>query len=224
MATTKHVLNAVNRVAKGSNEARRVRAKGMIPAVVYSKTTTPQNVAVPESEWEALQKFEFNLVSLVEDGKETLVLVKEVQHNFIKGKASHIDFMAVDSSKPITAMVPLHRGHADPVGIAKGGILEEYVHEIEVECLPGNLPEAIVADVSKLDMDDSLRVQDLVLPEGVVAKTHGDVTLFHVLNPAAIKEDVPAPAEAPADAAAEPEVIGEKEKAERAAAREAAKK
>lgn len=224
MATTKHVLNATSRVAKGSNEARRVRAKGMIPAVVYSKTTTPQSVAVPESEWEALQKFEFNLVSLLEDGKETLVLVKEVQHNFIKGKASHIDFMAVDTNKPITAMVPLHRGHADPVGIAKGGILEEYVHEVEVECLPSNLPEAIVVDVSGMDMDDSFRVGDLVLPEGVTVKTHSDVTLFHVLNPAAIKEDVPAAAEAAPAEAAEPEVIGEKEKEERAAAREAAKK
>ena len=80
---TKHVLNVTSRAAKGSNEARRVRAKGMIPAVIYSKNTTPKNVAVPMPEWESLQKFEFNLVSLMEDGVETLVLVKEVQNNFI---------------------------------------------------------------------------------------------------------------------------------------------
>ena len=219
MATMKHVLNVTSRAAKGSNEARRVRAKGMIPAVVYSKTTTPQNVAVLESEWEALQKYEFNLVSLMEEGKETLVLVKEIQNNFIKGKASHIDFLAIDMTKPIVATVPLHRGHADPVGCSKGGALEEYVHEIEVECLPNMLPEAIVADISGIEMGSSLRVSDLALPEGVTAKTNGDVMLFAVIDPAAVKEE--APAEAGAN---EPEVIGEKEKAERAAAREAAKK
>ena len=219
MATTKHVLNVTSRAAKGSNEARRVRAKGMIPAVVYSKTTTPKNVAVLMSEWESLQKYEFNLVSLMEEGVETLVLVKEVQNNFIKGKASHIDFLAVDMTKPITAVVPLHRGHADPVGCGKGGMLEEYVHEIEVECLPSQLPEAIVADISGVEMGAAFRVRDLALPEGVTAKTHGDVTLFAVIDPAAVKEDLPAEA-----GANEPEVIGEKEKAERAAAREAAKK
>jgi large subunit ribosomal protein L25 len=216
---TKHVLNVTSRAAKGSNEARRVRAKGMIPAVIYSKNTTPKNVAVPMPEWESLQKFEFNLVSLMEDGVETLVLVKEVQNNFIKGKASHIDFLAVDMTKPITAVVPLHRNHVDPVGCSKGGMLEEYVYEIEVECLPGQLPEAIVADISGIEMGATLRVRDLVLPEGVTAKTNGDVTLFAVIDPAAVKEE--APAEAGAN---EPEVIGEKEKAERAAAREAAKK
>ena len=219
MATTKHVLNVTSRAVKGSNEARRVRAKGMIPAVVYSKNTAPKTVAVPEPEWESLQKYEFNLVSLMEDGVETLVLVKEVQNNFIKGKASHIDFLAIDMTKTITATVPLHRTHADPVGCSKGGMLEEYVHEIEVECLPGQLPEAIVADISGVEMGASFRVRDLVLPEGVTAKTNGDVTLFAVVDPAAVKEE--APAEAGAN---EPEVIGEKEKAERAAAREAAKK
>ena len=98
-------------------------------------------------------------------------------------------------------------------------MLEEYVHEIEVECLPGLLPEAIVADISAVELGASFRVRDLALPEGVVAKTHGDVTLFAVVDPAAVKEDIPAEA-----GANEPEVIGEKEKAERAAAREAAKK
>ena len=219
MATMKHVLNVTSRAAKGSNEARRVRAKGMIPAVVYSKTTTPQNVAVLDSEWEALQKYEFNLVSLLEDGKETLVLVKEVQNNFIKGKASHIDFLAIDMTKPIVATVQIHRGHNDPVGCGKGGMLEEYVHEIEVECLPSQLPEAIVADISGIELGGSLRVRDLALPEGVTAKTNGDVMVFAVIDPAAVKEE--APAEAGAN---EPEVVGEKEKAERAAAREAAKK
>ncbi len=237
-ASTKHVLKVVARKANGSNEARRVRANGFIPAVVYGKGVKPANVEVLASEWEALQKYEFNLVTLQGEGVDQLVQVKEIQNNFIKGKANHIDFLAVDRTKPIRAMVPIHQGHVPPVGIAAGGLLEQYIHEVEVECLPDALPENLVADISKLDIDVSFQVKDLVLPEGVKARTHKDIVLFRVINPLEIKEDVPetaaaaAPAEgeaaagaAPAEgeagaAAAEPEVVGAKEKAERAAARE----
>lgn len=236
MATTKHVLKVSERKANGSNEARRVRAQGFIPAVIYGKGIPARNVEVHSSEWEALQKYEFNLVTLQGEGIDQLVLVKEVQNNFIKGKANHIDFFAVDRTKPITAMIPIHQGHVPPVGIAAGGLLEQYIHEIEVECLPDALPENIVADISGLGIDVSLQVKDLVLPAGVKAKTHKDIVLFRVINPLEIKEDVPvaaaaAPAEGEAAAAAapgaegaapaaEPEVVGAKEKAERAAARE----
>ena len=220
MATMKHVLNVTSRTAKGSNEARRVRAKGMIPAVVYSKTTTPQNVAVLESEWEALQKYELNLLLLKEGETEHLALIKEVQNDFIRGKVKHIDFLEVDRSKKIKAVVAVKAGHTAPAGLSQGGMLEQFVHEIEVECLPDALPEAIEADVSALAMGQSLHIGDIVMPEGVAAAGDKSIVVFSVIDPAKAAAEAEA---AEGEGAAEPEVIGEKERAEKAAAKAAKK-
>ena len=220
MAKTKHVLNVKLRSEGGSANARRLRREGLIPAVIYGCGTESKSVSVCAQEWEMLSRGELNMLTLkLEDGTETLALLKEVQTNFITLKTSHIDFMAVNQNEKIQAKVAIHAGHAAPAGEMYGGILDQMIHEVEVECLPGVLPEAIVADISGVELGAAFRVRDLVLPEGVAAKTHGDVTLFAVVDPAAVKEDLPAEA-----GANEPEVIGEKEKAERAAAREAAKK
>ncbi len=225
MAKVKHVLNVTERDPKGSAAARRVRAQGLVPAVIYSKGFEPKHISVNASDWEALSKFEFNLVSLVSGDKETLALLKEVQHDFIKGKASHIDFLAVRDDQEITAVVPVHPGHTAAAGTAQGGMLEQIVYELEVSCLPANLPEFIVADVSGINLGEHMTVAEMTLPEGVKAKTHGEVVMFEVVDPNKIAEDLPAPA-APVEGAttAEPEVVGEKERAEKAAEREESKK
>ncbi len=225
MATkVKHVLNVSDRAVKGSAEARRVRALGLIPAVVYSKGSTGRAISVKAPEWEALSQHDFNLVSLqFENGDELRALLKETQRNFIKGTTSHIDFQEVRKDVAIEAEIPIHPGFDLPAGCSKGGLMEQVLHILKVECLPDALPEEIIVDVTKLEIGDAIHVQDLVLPEGVKAKTHGELVVFHVIDANAIpEEEAPAPAEG--DAAAEPEVIGEKEKAEKAAEREEAKK
>ena len=89
----KHVLNVSDRAVKGSAEARRVRAQGLIPAVVYSKGAAGRAISVKAPEWEALSQHEFNIVTLqFEGGEEVRALLKETQRNFIKGTTSHIDF------------------------------------------------------------------------------------------------------------------------------------
>ena len=94
-----------------------------------------------------------------------------------------------------------------------------------MECLPDALPELIEVDVSKMEVGDLIHVSELVLPEGVTAKSHGDLVVFEVIDSTKMAEDIPeAPAPAEGDAAAEPEIVGAKEKAERAAEREEAKK
>ena len=219
MATkVKHVLNVSDRAAKGSAEARRVRALGLIPAVIYSKGATGRAISVKAPEWEALSQHDFNLVSLqFENGEEVRALLKETQRNFIKGTTSHIDFQEVPKDIAIEAEIPLHPGFDLPAGCSKGGVMEQVLHVLKVECLPDALPEEIIVDVTKLEIGDAIHVQDLVLPEGVKAKTHGELVVFHVIDANAI------PA-AEGEGAAEPEVIGEKEKAEKAAEREEAKK
>ena len=215
MAKQKHVLNVVTRSELGKGAVNRLRKAGHIPAVVYSKGAAAKTIYFGAAEWEALQKFELNLIALKEGDNEILALIKDVQNDFMRGKASHVDFLEVRRDQVIKATV--HAGHTVPVGISQGGLLEQFVHEIEVECLPDALPESVEIDVSKLGLDQAMHVSELVLPEGVKAASEGDIVVFHVVDPSKIVEDVPESA-APVDGAAEPEVIGEKERAEKAAA------
>ena len=221
MAKQKHVLNVVTRSELGKGAVNRLRKAGHIPAVVYSRGSAAKTIYFNAAEWEALQKFELNLIALKEGENEILALIKDVQNDFMRGKASHVDFLEVRRDQVIKASVAIHAGHTAPAGIAQGGLLEQFVHEIEVECLPDALPEFIEVDVSKLELDQEMRVEELVLPEGVKAVSEGDIVVFHVVDPSKIVEDVPEPAAAPEEGA-EPEVIGEKERAEKAAAAAAA--
>jgi large subunit ribosomal protein L25 len=224
----KHVLNVAARAVKGGSLAGRLRREGLIPAIVYSKGAAGKPLSVNSAEWESLLKYEFNLVTLAEKGaEERLALVKEVQHDPVRGKAIHVDFQEVRRDEVITSEVKLHRGHVDPAGLALGGMLEQVLHEMEVSCLPDALPESIEVNVSKMNIGDAIKIKDVVMPEGVKAIGNPDQIVFVVELPSIEEEVKPAAAEgaeaAEGAAAAEPEVIGAKERAEKAAEKEAAK-
>lgn len=223
MAKVKHVLNVQARTAGTTNDARRLRKTGLIPAIVYGKGIEPKCISVNATEWQLLSRNELNILSLVEDGKETLVLLKEVQHDPIKNRTRHLDFQAIRMDQKIKAHVAVRAGHALPAGASAGGLLEQNLHEIEVESLPQDLPEEIIVDVSGMNLGDIIHVGDIAMPEGVTAVTHADLVVFtEVDESAAEAEEEAAPAEG--EEAAEPEVIAEKKTEERAAAREDRKK
>ena len=223
MAKVKHVLNVKARTAGGTGDARRLRKTGLIPAIVYGKDMEPKCISVDATEWQLLSRNELNLLSLVQDGKETLVLLKEVQHDPIRNRARHLDFQTVRMDQKIKAHVAVRPGHALPAGASAGGLLEQNIHEIEVESLPQDLPEEIIVDVSGMNLGDMIHVGDIPMPEGVVAVTHADLVVFtEVDESAAEAEEEAAPAEG--EEAAEPEVIAEKKTEERAAARDERKK
>lgn len=221
MAKQKHILNVVTRTETGKGPVKRLRKAGQVPAVIYHAGAAAKTIYFNAAEWEALQKYELNLLLLKEGETEHLALIKEVQNDFIRGKVKHIDFLEVDRSKKIKAVVAVKAGHTAPAGLSQGGMLEQFVHEIEVECLPDALPEAIEADVSALAVGQSLHIGDIVMPEGVAVAGDKSIVVFSVVDPA--KAAAEAEAAEAADGAAEPEVIGEKERAEKAAAAEAAK-
>ena len=224
MAKVKHVLNVQARTAGGTGDARRLRKTGLIPAIVYGKGIEPKCISVNATEWQLLSRNELNILSLVEDGKETLVLLKEVQHDPIRNRTRHLDFQAIRMDQKIKAHVAVRPGHALPAGASAGGLLEQNIHEIEVESLPQDLPEEIIVDVSGMNLGDIIHVGDIQMPEGVTAVTHADIVVFTEVdeNAAAAAEEEAAPAEG--EEAAEPEVIAEKKTEERAAARDERKK
>jgi large subunit ribosomal protein L25 len=149
------------------------------------------------------------------DSQSRTALVQEVQHSPVRGEIRHVDFHAISMDQLIQAEVPL-----EPVGTAVGvktfgGLLEQSLRELAIECLPGDLPDRITVDVSHLNIGDAIHVRDIQLPQGVTPKVQVDLTAFSVVAPVVEEAPVAAGAEA---AAAEPEVITEKKEEGEAAA------
>jgi large subunit ribosomal protein L25 len=213
-------LKAELRPDVGRSAVRKLRARGFIPAVIYGGNDKPQPLHVSARDINAMMSQASGENVLVEleigsDGKSRTALVKEVQHSPVGGEIRHVDFHAISMDQMIQAEVPL-----EPVGTAVGvktfgGLLEQSLREIAIECLPGDLPDRITVDVSQLNIGDAIHVREIQLPSGVTPKVQLDLTAFSVLAPVAEEEPVAAEAEA---AATEPEVITEKKEEGEAAA------
>ena len=214
-------LNAVKRDTRGKNEARRLRAAGQIPGVVYGGAAGAEAVAIgvePTAlsrilHWESGVN---TLIDLSVDGTPAgMVLVKEFQLDPIKKQLLHADFYRLAMDKPITITVQVHLTGESKGVKQQSGVLEFLTREVEIEVLPTQIPEALVVDVSDLVIGQGVRVRDLAKDALWKPVTDGDVMIVHVTAPRGAEEPA-AGAEAPAAGAPEPEVIkkGKAEKAE----------
>jgi large subunit ribosomal protein L25 len=217
------VLEAVVRDTFGKNEARRTRAEGRVPAVVYGGSTGSGKDATPI----AVEPKPLLRILHSESGANTLitlklggagdakVLVKEYQLDPITHQVLHADFYRVAMDRAITVTIPVVV-KGEPKGVKQqGGVLEFVRREIEIECLPGDIPEHIDVDVSELMLHQGVRLRDIATDPKWKPVTEPDTMLVHVIMPKA--EEAPAPeAGAAPVAAAEPEVIkkGKKEEEE----------
>ena len=220
-------LEAIKREGRGKNEANRLRAAGRIPAVVYGtrkEGKAPVGVAVAVDPKEMLRILHSDtgantLITLKLDGGESRVMVKEYQLDPVTHGLLHADFYQLALDKAIVVAVPiLLKG--EPKGVKlEGGIVDFVSREIEVECLPTEIPEHIDVDITELTLNEAIRVRDLAVGPKWKPMTEPDTMIVHVV---AIKVEEPAPTEAAAATAAapaEPEVIkkGKTEKEEEAA-------
>ncbi len=216
-------LQVEKREGRGKNEARRLRAAGRIPAVVYGAGRDAAiEIAVDPKVLLRILHSESGVNTLI--GLEGLdlaggkVLVKEYQLDPIDHKLLHADFYAVAMDKAITVTVPIEL-KGEPKGVKQqGGIIDFVNREIEVECLPGDIPEHITVDVSELMLHQGIRVRDIVADGKWTAVTDPDTMVVHVVTVKAEEEpaaEAAATVAAPA-APAEPEVIkkGKKEEEE----------
>ncbi len=203
-------LSAERREGTGRSAVRKLKARGLVPAVIYGGKEKPEPLQVTRRDMTALLSHASGENILVEleiegDGKNRLALVQEVQHSPVGGDILHIDFHSVTMDEVIEAEVPVESiGTAEGVK-TYGGLLEQNLRSLEIECLPGDLPDKITVDVSALNIGDSIHVHDLPLPSGVKTRVHPDLTVISVLAPTVEEEPVAAEA-----AAAGPEVITEK--------------
>jgi large subunit ribosomal protein L25 len=167
-------LSAQPRSASGSVAVRRLRKTGRIPAVVYGKKHENKNLELDGKTFVKLLQASSSdniLVNLKIEGEtaESLALVQDVQHDYLRGGILHVDFHAVSADEEIHAGVPVILQGVEAAE-KKGGMLEHILHTLEVRCLPKDLPERLTLDVSVLELNQSKHVSDLTLPEGVKTK------------------------------------------------------
>lgn len=204
-------VTAKPRAELGSRANKRLRDQGLIPGVIYGHKEAVVPVTLPKKELAGHLNHGAHLFSVSLDGKNENVLVKEVQYDHLGIEILHVDFARVSLDEKVEVTVPLEL-KGTPAGEAEGGVLQQIVAELEIECLVTEIPNAIVYNVSEMKVDDVLHIKDIKLPTGVRALQDEDLVVAQVKT---IEEEAPAVAEGET---AEPEVIGRKAEDEGAAA------
>ncbi|MCQ9207287.1 MAG: 50S ribosomal protein L25 [Omnitrophica bacterium] len=213
----KVVLNAEIREEKGTIKAKKLRKKRMIPAVVYKDGKEAISLKLKQDDlYDVLHTTagENALMTLVIAGekktKNRTCIIKEVQRDAVKDDIIHVDLKEISLTEKIKVKIPI-RPHGEAEGVVKDeGVLDHVLWEIEVECLPADIPEKISVEVSAMKIGDTVYVKDLKLPANVGVLNDPDLTVLSVVPPA--KEEVAE--EALAEEGAEPEVIAKGKKEE----------
>lgn len=179
-------LQAEPRTQSGTAVAKRMRKSGTVPAALYGRKVKPTSIQVHGKTFSKLLEGSASdniLVSLkIAGAEDQLALVQEVQHDYLRGGILHIDFHAVAADEEIHANVPvLTVGEAK--GLKLGGMVEAIHHEIEVRCLPKDLPESITIDVTNLEVGQGIHVSEITFPEGVTCRLAGDVVIIMCEEP-----------------------------------------
>lgn len=207
------VVDAQPRSARGKNEARRLRASGKIPAVVYGAFKDAQAVSIdPKAVLRILRGktghnsiFDIDIAGV----ERTPVIVADEAYDPIKGNLLHIDLRRIDLTRKLRVAIPVHVT-GDAKGVKQqGGVLDVVTRAIEIECIPDDIPNQFDIDVTELMVGNSIRVSDLPVKDGIRILTAGEAVIAHVVG---IREEAAPEAAA---AAAEPEVAkkGKKEEA-----------
>lgn len=180
-------LKAVKRDDTGKGSARRARAEGLVPAIVYGQGMEPISISVNRREFVTALQTDAGmnvLLNIDVDGSSTTALTREIQTDPVRGTLLHADFVKIDLKQEVEVEVPVHVVGEAP-GVKEGGVLEHPLFTLHVRCLPTNVPESIDADISGLNIGDSLRVSELsegrdftILndPESVVASVAAPIS------------------------------------------------
>lgn len=192
-------LSAVERSETGRGPARRLRASGRIPAVIYGKSGV-RPLTLVESEFRILMRKTAGAAAVIEinddKGGKTLSVIQETERHPISHNFVHVDFHEVSANEAMNAVLPVHH-HGEPIGVKVGnGTLEVHHHEVAIRCLPKDLPEFIDVDVSELNVGDTITIGDLKAIDGVSFTEDTDKVLITVTAAKVMAEETPATAAA----------------------------
>jgi large subunit ribosomal protein L25 len=201
-------LNVKTRNDMGKGASRRLRRlANEVPAIIYGGKKAPQNISLAQNEFEkalANEAFYSHIITLDVDGKSEEVILKDLQRHPAKPIVLHADFLRVSKTKKLQVKAPLHFINEDTcVGVKLGGgLISHSMTELDISCLPANLPEYIEVDVAAVEIGQILHISDIVLPKGVesVSLSHGeghDLPIFTINKPKEEVEEVEDTVEAP---------------------------
>ena len=180
---TKTSLKAAPRARTGSGRLTQMRREGWIPSVIYGRGMENKNLKVDAKSFMELiarSASENIIVNLEIEGEGTsMAFIQAIQHNALTGLTVHADFLSIDDKTEITANIPTRLVGEAP-GMKVGGVTEQYLHVLEIICLPNDLPEIIDIDISKLELGDSLHVGGVTYPKGVRPIQGDDVVIVHI--------------------------------------------
>ena len=200
-------FTAFERSKQGTGASRRLRNSGKTPGIVYGGSGEPKLIELDHNAlWHALKKeaFHASILDMELDGQTSKVLLRDYQMHPFKQLVLHIDFQRVEANTVLSMKVPLHFSGEENSPAVKNDkcLVNHVVNEIEVSCLPADLPEFIAVDLSKLESGKSLHLDDIQLPKGVKAVTHGKPNPVLVSVTLPVAEEIVAPAAAAAEAPA----------------------
>jgi len=182
-------LQADKREDTGKGVARKLRAAGRVPGVLYGQGTDPVALSVDAREmFRVLQSGAGAnaLVDLVVDGTDHLAMAREIQRDHIHNKLIHIDFLAVSRTQTITASVPVNET-GEAAGVKEGGVVEHHLREVTVECFPQDVPDQIEVDITDIELGGMVHVSDLTAPDGVVIVTSPEDAVLSIITPAVLR-------------------------------------
>jgi large subunit ribosomal protein L25 len=210
----KTTLRVRRREETGTRVVRRLRRSGRIPGIIYGADEEPQPIAIDAREFQALVSqglSENTLITILlddEDKSDRVTLIRDVQHDPIRGGLTHIDLVHIDLAREIDVEVPL-KLIGTSAGVKMGGVLEHRLYDIEIRCLPTAIPDHFELDVSDLQIGDSAHVSDLDLT-GFEVLTEPDRTIVSIAAPRVLEEEVVVEEVGPA----EPELVGREKEEE----------
>jgi large subunit ribosomal protein L25 len=192
----KFEIDAEARIGSGRSESRKLRRQGRVPAIIYGGGKDPRSITLDRNNLVnqmGLEAFYTSILNLKLDDKPQPVVVKEVQRHPAKSVVMHLDFQRVVEDEELTITVPIHFiGEAIAIGVKEqGGVIEHTLTDVEVSCLPANLPEFLELDVTALELNEILHLSDIEFPEGVSSTqlAHGHDSPVVAIHPPRREEE-----------------------------------
>ena len=183
-STESSTLPLTARDPEGSRATRRLRRDGQVPGVIYGGGDEPQHFAVDARTLRNTLAHAGQVIEVAIDGSSTNVLIKDVQRHPVRGEAVHVDLLRVRMDVAIHATVPIHfEGSEEAPGVTEGGIFNQELREVNIEALPGDIPEFIAHNVSGLVMNETITLEVLTAPEGVKLLDDADTVIATITPP-----------------------------------------
>jgi large subunit ribosomal protein L25 len=198
-------LKAEARAETGKGAARKIRAGGRVPAVVYGHDVEPLPVSIDAKELFHLLHTDAGMNVLVDmhvNSDQFLAMPREVQRDHIRGQFLHVDFLRIRRDEKIGVEVPIHLV-GESHGVKEGGVIEHHLWNLHLECFPQDVPSSIEADISGLGINESLKVADLDIPDKLTLLTSPDEAIVSVVPPPILRVEEEVAAEGEEEAAAE---------------------